>query len=80
MSERRNPWDAGVMLGALVLLALGALFILGLLVGVLIGWIPTKPGGQVFAGVALGVIAGMLFIFHMSSRWNKRHPKQGVQS
>jgi protein-S-isoprenylcysteine O-methyltransferase Ste14 len=76
MTEKRNPWNDGILAGAMILAVLACLFVLGVLVALTAGVQFTdsqNPAAQPIAGGMLALIAGMVFLFAMSSRWDRRH-------
>lgn len=74
--SKRNPWDQGLLLAGMLLVALGSLFIIGVLVVVALGVQLSEtqaPGSRWIALALLALIAGMVFVFCMSARWKRRN-------
>lgn len=68
MSEQQgNPWNAGIILAAVVLFVLGGLFTLCVLVALTMGvqFVDGQnPAAQYYAGGLLALIAFMIFRVH----------------
>ena len=72
----RNPWDQGLLLAGMLLVALGSLFIIGVLVVVALGVQLSEtqaPASSWIARAILAVIGVLAFVIGMAARWNRRN-------